>query len=125
MYLEKLRKIREQQRLSQKELGELIGLDQSAYCKIEKGIHYLSVPTLLNLCNVLNVSVNEILNQNSLEKNIPLSYTKEKCQAKLELYDNAINELELLVNAKNEELKQLRQSREELLIQAQGILSNI
>ena len=51
MYLEKLRKIRTQKGLSQKQLGELIGFDQSAYSKIENGSNYLSVPTLLNIYN--------------------------------------------------------------------------
>ncbi|MBX9782330.1 MAG: helix-turn-helix domain-containing protein [Chitinophagaceae bacterium] len=117
MYLEKLRKIRNQKGLSQKELGELIGLDQSAYCKIENGSNYLSVPTLLHICKVLHVSVNEILNQNSLDSNIPISYDNETYQEKMALYNNSIKDLELIIIKKKAKLDQLKISRDELMRQ--------
>lgn len=115
MYLEKLRKIRESKMLSQKQLAEMIGLDQSAYSKIENGINQLSVFTLLSIVDALKISVTDILNQKSLILNQPLTYNKKNFNEKLEIYNNAIKELELIVEDKLKNIEELKKNRDELI----------
>lgn len=114
MYLEKIRIIRKQKGLSQKALGELIGLEQSAYSKIENGSNILSVPTLLHICNALNVSVNEILNQSPIESNSPIVNCDDSLY-KLELYNRAIEELQKVIDQKQAEIDLLKNSRKQFL----------
>ncbi|HMO34267.1 MAG TPA: helix-turn-helix transcriptional regulator [Lacibacter sp.] len=61
-YLEKLRKAREAKGLSQQALANQLGMEQSAYSKIETGKNQLNVSTLLHICEVLDIPVSEIIN---------------------------------------------------------------
>ena len=51
--------------LSQKSVSEVIGINQSAYSKIELGKNNITLPTLFKLCEVLDISVAWILGINS------------------------------------------------------------
>ncbi|MDR0290718.1 MAG: helix-turn-helix domain-containing protein [Treponema sp.] len=65
---ESLQSIRKRRGLTQKELGEKIGLTREAIASYESGRSHLMVITLLDLAAALRVSVNEIL---GLERKTP------------------------------------------------------
>jgi len=56
-----LQSIRKRRGLTQKELGEEIGLTREAVASYEVGRSQLMITTLLDICAVLRVNVNEIL----------------------------------------------------------------
>ena len=56
-----LQSIRKRRGLTQKELGEKIGLTREAIASYETGRAHLMIITLLDLADVLRVKVNEIL----------------------------------------------------------------
>jgi transcriptional regulator with XRE-family HTH domain len=58
---ESLQSIRKRRGLTQKELGEKIGLTREAIASYESGRSHLMVITLLDMAAALRVSVNEIL----------------------------------------------------------------
>ena len=60
---EKLQFIRKRRGLTQKELGEKIGLTREAVATYEAGRSNLMITTLLDMAAVLRVSVNEILGE--------------------------------------------------------------
>lgn len=50
---------RKQAGLTQFELAEKIGIDEKQVGKIERGIHYPSVPTFLKLIKLFEININE------------------------------------------------------------------
>ncbi|MDY5099736.1 helix-turn-helix transcriptional regulator [Clostridium sp.] len=54
---ENLRRIREEKRLSRRELSELSGISQSYIVKIEEGTKNPTLEVLISLANALNVKV--------------------------------------------------------------------
>lgn len=60
-YYEKLKQLREDNDLSQKEIAEILKIDQSYYAKYEKGKHPLPLQHLTTLCKYYHVSANYIL----------------------------------------------------------------
>ncbi len=50
---------RKQAGLTQFELSELIEIDDKQLGKIERGVHYPSVPTFLKIIKALNIDINE------------------------------------------------------------------
>jgi len=50
----KLKELRKQKKLSQTELGKLIGKDKSQISKIEKGTQNLTIQTILQIMKALN-----------------------------------------------------------------------
>ncbi|RKF03254.1 DNA-binding XRE family transcriptional regulator [Tenacibaculum lutimaris] len=59
--LEKIKKEREKEGLSQYEFGKKIGLSQNAYFKLETGKTRLDMYRFLTICKVLNISPEEFL----------------------------------------------------------------
>ena len=57
----RLKQIRKQHGLSQKELGKKLGLSQRAISDYECGINRLSSDLLVNIANILRVSISELL----------------------------------------------------------------
>ncbi|MDP2540884.1 hypothetical protein CSC81_14185 [Tenacibaculum discolor] len=57
--LEKIKKEREKEGLSQYEFGKKIGLSQNAYFKLETGKTRLDMYRFLTICKVLNISPKE------------------------------------------------------------------
>lgn len=57
--LEKIKKEREKEGLSQYEFGKKIGLSQNAYFKLETGKTRLDMYRFLTICKVLNISPEE------------------------------------------------------------------
>lgn len=57
--LEKIKKEREKEGLSQYEFGKKIGLSQNAYFKLETGKTRLDMYRFLTICKVLNIPPKE------------------------------------------------------------------
>lgn len=60
-YYEKLRYEREQRKISQLKMSELIGTNQKQISRYETGENQMTVPVFKKWCEVLNVSADEIL----------------------------------------------------------------
>lgn len=58
---ENIRKYRCDAGMSQQELAKSIGVDQSAICKIEKGVFVPTVMVLDDIASVLKVSLDELV----------------------------------------------------------------
>ncbi len=58
----RIRKYREEQKLSQKELAALIGVSNSRVSNWEQGINRPDADILADICRALNVSPSELLN---------------------------------------------------------------
>lgn len=56
-----IRRCREVAQLSQGELAKRCGIDQSAVCKMEKGLFVPTVMVLDEIANALNVSLDELV----------------------------------------------------------------
>lgn len=61
MLLTKIKMLRKAKGISQKTLAEMIGVEQSAYSKIESGKTNINLNTFLRICEVLEVKPDEIL----------------------------------------------------------------
>ncbi|HBG75473.1 MAG TPA: hypothetical protein DDW86_00755 [Clostridiales bacterium] len=80
----RLRKYREAQNLSQKELAERIGVSNSRVSNWEKGINRPDVDILADICNALNVSPSELLdvhlspdNLSDIKRRVIMEYRKK------------------------------------------------
>lgn len=60
-YMKKLRDLREDNDLSQKQVAELLGTSQTMYARYERGASDLPLRHLAALCLLYNVSADEIL----------------------------------------------------------------
>lgn len=59
--VERLRELREDRKLRQKDIAELLQIDQSYYSKYERGEKPLPIWHLVTLCRFYNVSADYIL----------------------------------------------------------------
>jgi len=57
----RIKKIRKSQNLTQERLSEMAGISPQHMSQIESAKTKLSLPTLVNICNSLNVSADKIL----------------------------------------------------------------
>ena len=57
----RIKRIRKSQKLTQERLSEMAGISPQHMSQIESAKTKLSLPTLINICNALNVSANKIL----------------------------------------------------------------
>lgn len=53
--------LREEHKLSQQKIGEIIGCSQRAYCHYEKGQRGIPIPIIIRLADYYNVSVDYII----------------------------------------------------------------
>jgi HTH-type transcriptional regulator/antitoxin HipB len=54
---QKIREVREYRRLTQSELGQMVGMRQSSIAIIESGEHPMNIDTLIKLCNALGCEI--------------------------------------------------------------------
>jgi len=69
----RLQSIRKKRGLTQKELGEKLGLTREAIASYEAGRSHLMDTTLIDLAGILRVSVNEILGLKRQTEETPIS----------------------------------------------------
>lgn len=60
-YIDKLKNIREDKDITQKEIAKILGIKQSAYSKYEKRRTKLQIEDLIILCKFYNVSADYVL----------------------------------------------------------------
>lgn len=107
----KIKKSREKdnRRITQEILGRNIGMSRTSIVNIEQGRHHIQVHTLLEIAKQLDVSIAELLPENSAEKVTTLPYyTKsfsqkesESIEKELSLIENREVELNVSKNKKN------------------------
>lgn len=61
IYNKRIRDLREDNDLTQKDIAVILKCDQSYYSKYEKGLHPLPIEHLITLCRYYNVSADYIL----------------------------------------------------------------
>ena len=71
-----LKKVRENNNLSQKETADILRIDRSVYTKYENGYELIPIKHLLCFCDFFNVSVDYIFGLRVLNQN-DCSYNKE------------------------------------------------
>lgn len=59
--MEKLRGLREDNDLTQKEIGSVLGISQTMYARYERGANELPVRHLITLCKFYNISADYLL----------------------------------------------------------------
>lgn len=63
MYLKRLRDLREDRDLSQKEIAALLGIQQTVYSRYERGFQNIPLEHLLTLAEYYKVSIDYIMNR--------------------------------------------------------------
>jgi len=61
IYSDILKELRKDKRLTQKDMGDMLGISQSAYCDYENGIRRMSFSMLCFLADTLDTSTDYIL----------------------------------------------------------------
>lgn len=72
MYFERLKTLRKELKMSQSDIGEILGIMQTVYSRYERGAGTIPVEHLLKLAELYNVSTDYILgrtNQRGNEEN--------------------------------------------------------
>lgn len=67
-----LRQIRKSKNMSQQTIADILGIDRSTYSYYETGKSELDIKTLLALCEIFNVTLDEMLNQDEVVLNTSL-----------------------------------------------------
>lgn len=68
----RVRKLREQCNLSQRELAEMVGVRQAMISHIEKGLKRPSFPLAVRLASALSVSVEDLVSRDSADESEPI-----------------------------------------------------
>lgn len=63
---DRLRKSRLEKNLSQKRIGEMIGISESYYCQLENGVRRMSLPIAKKLAIVLEGNLNDLFMPHNL-----------------------------------------------------------
>ena len=56
-----IRHERERRKLSQTEVAQMLGVDQSYYCRIEKGQRSVDLVTAIHICTELDVDISDFI----------------------------------------------------------------
>ncbi len=63
--LTNLKKVRLEQKLSQKRISELVGISESYYCQLETGVRRMSLPIAQKIAVVLGQSMDDLFMSSS------------------------------------------------------------
>ena len=61
-YMDKLRGLREDNDLTQKQIADILGTSQTMYARYERGANEMPIRHLISLCKYYNVSADYLLN---------------------------------------------------------------
>lgn len=64
--MDRLQKLREEYGLTQKQMGEKLGISESYYCQLENGKRRMSLPTAVKIASIFNKSLDDIFLPNDL-----------------------------------------------------------
>ncbi|MCY9024091.1 helix-turn-helix domain-containing protein [Priestia megaterium] len=76
----KIKEYRKTMKLTTMELGYLSGTSQSTISEIERGTRSIQVESLAKICNVLGITINDVLPIAASKEKIDASYTPEMSQ---------------------------------------------
>ncbi len=85
-------KYRKIQNISQKELAQRINISQSRLSNWETGVNSMDIDSLMNICNVLNVTINDMYGVYP-DANINLNYEEQNLITKYRTLDNHSKEI--------------------------------
>ena len=90
-----IKREREKARLTQDQFSEMLGIGSKSLSAIERGVVGISLTTLLRICDVLSVSTNSILRENSVKNNIQsITDQLERLNpSQLEIAEDMLNKL--------------------------------
>lgn len=113
----KLRKYREQKRLSQRELADLIGVSQSTYSNWEGDIRNFGVEYLAKLAQLFDVSITELMPEgtrveNDLHNKSVLG--AKETEERSELYTDLLRTKDEIIRLLKEENTQLKTQNTQL-----------
>lgn len=60
-YYKRIKEIREDRDIKQKEIAEILQTDQSYYSKYERGLHPMTADQIITLCKYYNLSADYML----------------------------------------------------------------
>ena len=64
LFGKRIKELRKQKKLTQEQLGELVGIDYKQIGNIETGTYFTTMPTLEKIANALEVEIVELFNFN-------------------------------------------------------------
>lgn len=70
-YTQRMKDLREDEKLNQKEIARAINIDQRTYSRYELGINKMPIDLLVKLCKFYNVSADYILGFTNTKKPLP------------------------------------------------------
>ncbi len=113
---ERIKRLREERNYSQQYLAQKLGVSQKAYSKIETNQTKLSVDSLLKIAEVLETSINKILDTdgNAVYNNFS-THNGEGIVIHKTSSDKVFELYEKLIITKDEEIKRLREQGDLLL----------
>lgn len=71
MYFQRLRDLREDMDMSQKQISEIIGIQQTVYSRYERGFRTIPIEHLLALADFYDTSTDYILGRTLIKKPYP------------------------------------------------------
>lgn len=71
MYFQRLRDLREDMDMSQKQIGEILGIQQTVYSRYERGLRTIPVEHLLVLADFYKTSTDYILGRTLIKEPYP------------------------------------------------------
>ena len=67
MYFQRIKDLREDGELRQKDIAELLGIEQTVYSRYERGFQTIPVPHLLKLADFYGTSTDYLLGRTSIQ----------------------------------------------------------
>ena len=117
---ERIKRLREERNYSQQYLAGKLGISQKAYSKIETNQTRLSVDSLLKIAEILETSINKILDTdgNAVYNNFS-THTGEGIVIHKTTSDKVFELYDKIIQSKDEEIKRLK-DQNDLLIKTIG-----
>lgn len=111
---------RKEKRLTQEQLGELLGMTSSGYAKIERGLSNFSISRLVEVAKKLDVELGDILQEKETTIFINSDFGNNKGQitvnqpTEIELLKSAFTDLQKAMSMIVEKLEILEQKEKEV-----------
>lgn len=88
LFGKRLKNLRQERKLTQEKLSELVWIDPQHFCKMENGNHFPTLKNLINLANALEIDIQDLFSFDKSEEDEIISQIvsklrkmtlKEKC----------------------------------------------
>ena len=91
IFPQRLKKLRKEKGLTQKELGERLGVKQNTFTNWENGKREPNLSTILKLAEILETTTDDLLGYTILSANQPVVYLSEIDVANIDKYGSGKN----------------------------------